>query len=213
MKGFPMNVKKKFLLCILVLSGCSISSQVPSTKNNAQSPHVVLPENLPGISGLFALYPKTAQPLKQLAQILLRGESTLSAGERELIASYVSYLNNCIFCCNCHSAAADYLLDDDTIFQAVKENIVTASISNKLKALLMIAGNVQQSGTSVTLEDIARARAHGATDQEIHDTVLIAAAFCMYNRYVDGLAAWTPTDPALYDQIGEQLAQHGYVKA
>ena len=64
----------------------------------------------------------------------------------------------------------------------------------------------------MTADDIARARAEGATDVEIHDTVLIAAAFCMFNRYVDGLATLTPADPAAYDDMGRRMAEHGYVQ-
>jgi len=60
-------------------------------------------------------------------------------------------------------------------------------------------------------EDIARARREGATDLEIHDTVLIAAAFSMYNRYVDGLATWAPEDPVAYRASGADLALHGYI--
>jgi alkylhydroperoxidase/carboxymuconolactone decarboxylase family protein YurZ len=79
-----------------------------------------------------------------------------------------------------------------------------------LKSLLAIAGSVQKGGNQVTGEQIERARSHGATDKEIHDTVLIAAAFCMYNRYVDGLATWAPTDPELCRQNGKRLAEQGY---
>ena len=67
-------------------------------------------------------------------------------------------------------------------------------------------------GRSVSDSDVAEARRHGATDNEIHDTVLIAAAFCMYNRYVDGLATWTPTDPRAYDEMGERIVEHGYLR-
>jgi alkylhydroperoxidase/carboxymuconolactone decarboxylase family protein YurZ len=85
-------------------------------------------------------------------------------------------------------------------------------VSPKLKTLLAIAAKVQAGGKQVTAEDVARARAAGATDLEIHDTVLIAAAFCMYNRYVDGLATLTPTDPDVYDRMGQRMAQQGYVR-
>ncbi len=85
-----------------------------------------------------------------------------------------------------------------------------AAISDKLKALLTIAGKTAESGKAVTAEDVARARAHGATDIEIHDTVLIAAVFCMCNRYVDGLATWAPDDPDFYRQRAALVAQNGY---
>jgi alkylhydroperoxidase/carboxymuconolactone decarboxylase family protein YurZ len=86
----------------------------------------------------------------------------------------------------------------------------TAKISGKMKSLLAIAAKVQKDGRKVTPEDIAAARGQGATDKEIHDAVLIAAAFCMFNRYVDGLATWAPDDPAVYDAIGRQRATEGY---
>jgi hypothetical protein len=82
-----------------------------------------------------------------------------------------------------------------------------------MKALLAIAGKVQKGGKHVTTKDVERAREQGATDKEIHDTVLIAAAFCMFNRYVDGLATWAPTDPAMYRENGKRLAEKGYVEA
>ncbi len=72
---------------------------------------------------------------------------------------------------------------------------------------------MQKGGKQVTVEDIARAREQGATDKEIHDTVLIAAAFCMYNRYVDGLATSQPADPGAYREMGKMLAHEGYVRA
>ena len=82
-----------------------------------------------------------------------------------------------------------------------------------MKALLALADKVRESGKSVRLEDIERARREGATDIEIHDTVLIAAAFSMYNRYVDGLATWAPEDPAAYRAEGEKLAREGYLES
>jgi hypothetical protein len=93
----------------------------------------------------------------------------------------------------------------------VKSDFLHASVSEKLKALLLIAGQVQQGGKTVSSETVEEARRQGATDLEIHDTVLIAAAFCMYNRYVDGLATWQPRDPAMYSSMGEHLATHGYL--
>ncbi len=80
-----------------------------------------------------------------------------------------------------------------------------------MKALLNIAGKVQQSGKLVTHEDIAEARKHGAGDRDIHDTVLIAATFSLFNRYVDGLATLTPTDQKDYEPMGKRLATVGYV--
>jgi uncharacterized peroxidase-related enzyme len=176
-------------------------------------PHIRLPEGLPGITAAFAFRPETAMPMRALAEILLRGPSTLSAGERELIATYVSAENDCYFCQTSHgAAAAHHLGGNEQLVLDVKQSYETAAISDKLKALLAIAGKVQKGGKKVLAEDVERARAHGATDLEIHDTVLIAAAFCMYNRYVDGLATWAPQDPVLYRQMGAQMAEQGYVR-
>ena len=175
--------------------------------------HITVPEGLPGILGPMAFRPETAKPLSELAEVLLRGESTLSPGERELIATYVSSLNHCHFCCSSHSAASRYLLEGNGgLVEAVKQDVRSAPISEKLRALLVIAGKVQRDAPTVTAEDVSAARQHGASDQEIHDAVLISAAFCMYNRYVDGLATWSPRDPALYDTLGKQLAERGYLQ-
>ena len=139
---------------------------------------------------------------------------TLSAGERELIAAYVSRLNTCKYCSNIHGAIAKHQLGrDGELVEQVLDNAETAPISPKLKSLLKIAARVQAGGKQVTSEDIENARAEGATDVEIHDTVLIAAAFCMYNRYVDGLATWQPDDAELYDKMGKQRASEGYMTA
>jgi len=83
-------------------------------------------------------------------------------------------------------------------------------ISEKLRALLQIAKKVQQGGKNVLKEDIDNAKNKGADDIEIHDTVLIAAAFCMFNRYVDGLGTWAPPEKEAYIETGEKLAKRGY---
>jgi uncharacterized peroxidase-related enzyme len=173
--------------------------------------HIQLPEGIPGILGPMAFSPQTAKTLNDLADVLLRGENSLSPADRELIATYVSSQNDCYFCQHAHGAVAAYRLGgDEKLINDVKANFQSAGISEKLKALLAIAGSVQQGGKQVTSEQIERARSLGATDKEIHDTVLIAAAFCMYNRYVDGLATWAPADPAMYRENGKRLADHGY---
>jgi uncharacterized peroxidase-related enzyme len=122
----------------------------------------------------------------------------------------VSHRNQCVFCTTAHTAAADILLGDEETAAKVKEDISTAPVSDKMKALLTIAAQVQESGKSVTAGSILTAKEAGATDIEIHDTVLIAALFCLYNRYVDGLSTVTPTDPAFYKGLGKRLKDNGY---
>ncbi|HEV3150222.1 MAG TPA: peroxidase-related enzyme [Acidobacteriaceae bacterium] len=176
--------------------------------------HIPTREDLPGIRGLFAFRPETARPLSELVEVLLHDKSTLTPGERELIATYVSSQNDCRYCQTIHGAtAAAHLNGDEDLVRSVKADFERAEISPKLKALLAVAGKVQKGGRQVLPEDVARARAEGATDLEIHDTVLIAAAFCMYNRYVDGLGTWAPDGMEWYRDRGQKVADHGYVAA
>jgi uncharacterized peroxidase-related enzyme len=173
--------------------------------------HIALPEGLPGIAAGIAFRPETAKPMGELAEVLLRGPSTLSRGEREMIATYVSGRNDCYFCRTSHRAIAAHQVDGGyAVVDAVCSDYRGAPVSEKLKTLLAIAGKVQEGGKKVTAGDISSAKAAGAMDIEIHDTVLIAAAFCMFNRYVDGLDSFTPTDESFYDYIGARIARQGY---
>jgi uncharacterized peroxidase-related enzyme len=174
---------------------------------------IELNNKLPGISGLLSHFPETAKPLSELAEVLLRGPSTLTSAEREMIASYVSYQNECHFCHTSHGAAAAHHLDGNLeLIDDIKNGFKKTEISDKLRALLHIAKKVQEQGNRVSSEDIEQARIEGATDKEIHDTVLIAAAFCMFNRYVDGLGTWAPQDKEDYDDTGKMLAHEGYIR-
>ncbi len=173
-------------------------------------PHIPLAGHLPGITGLLEYRIDTALPIRELTQVLLRGPSTLTEAERELIATVVSHGNGCRFCTAAHTAAADLLLGEHATTQAVKDDLAQAPVSDKLRALLEIAQNVRQSGKRVTAALVEKAKAQGATDREIHDTVLIAALFCLYNKYVDGLASVTPDDPAFYQRLADRIVHHGY---
>jgi len=174
-------------------------------------PHINVDENLPGIRSLMAFSPGTATPMGDLANLLLRSDEGLSRADREMIAAHVSYLNDCFYCHQSHGAiAVCYLEGNDELVEQVKKDYTNADISDKLKSLLAIAGSVQKGGKYVTPEQIEQARALGASDKDIHDTVLIAAAFCMFNRYVDGLAANTPTDLSTYPLRAKQIAERGY---
>lgn len=175
--------------------------------------HIDLKNDLPGIRGLMEYRPETAAPLNGLAEILLRSDdNSLSRGERELIGTYVSYLNDCFFCQNVHGAlAGHYLQCDIDQIDAIKANFNTTDLSAKMKALLSIAASVQQGGKNVTAGQIEQAKTIGASDKEIHDTVLISAAFCMFNRYVDGLATGSPQDRQFYVNRAQQRAEDGYL--
>ncbi|MEO7047762.1 MAG: peroxidase-related enzyme [Ferruginibacter sp.] len=174
--------------------------------------HINLQNDLPGIRGPMAFRPETAKPLNELAEILLRDDNnTLSRGEREMIGAYVSSQNDCFYCQNVHGSLAQHYFECDMPFiDSIKKDYPSAPISEKLKALLSIAGSVQKGGKYVTEDQIENAKKRGATDREIHDTVLIAAAFCMFNRYVDGLNTWAPQDRALYVGRAKMRAEEGY---
>jgi uncharacterized peroxidase-related enzyme len=176
--------------------------------------HIKPPENVLGIRGPMLISPETTKPLRDFVEVPLRGPNSLAPAEREMIATYVSSQNDCYYCQYSHgAAAAEHLGGNYELIDQLKRDDATAPVSDKLKALLGIAGKVQQGGKCVTTEDVERARAKGATDNESHDTVLIAAAFCMFNRYVDGLATWAPRDPQRYRESGKRIADEGYIHA
>jgi len=174
-------------------------------------PHIALRPDLYGITSLLDYRPQTAAPICELTHLLLRGPSTLSEAERELIATYTSHLNDCEFCQSAHAAATCLLPGGSEAWvSAVKRDVDTAPLSDKMRALLRIAAKVQRSGSAVTFEDAEAARQAGATDLEIHDTVLITALFCLYNRYVDGLATARPEGPDFYAALGRRITTRGY---
>jgi uncharacterized peroxidase-related enzyme len=174
--------------------------------------YIALNNPLPGITGLLENRPDTGQPIRELTQILLRGESTMSELERELIATLVSYRNECRFCTSAHSATVMALGGTQDLLDKVFTDLPNAPLSDKMKTLLVIAGKVQQIGKSVTEQDVQNAKAAGASDIELHDTVLIAALFCLYNRYVDGLGTFRPEDPAYYEKLAQRLVTVGYMR-
>ena len=176
------------------------------------APHIPVRADLAGITSLLEYRLDTAEPIRELTQVLLRGPSTLTEGERELIASLVSHRNACRFCTTAHTAAAELLMGESATVEAVKRDPERAPVSPRMRALLRIAAKVQEDGRLVTAEDVAAARAEGATDVEIHDTVLIAALFCLYNRYVDGLASLTPDDPQYYRTLADRIVHRGYLR-
>jgi uncharacterized peroxidase-related enzyme len=173
-------------------------------------PHITLESHLPGITGLLEYRKDTGAPIRDLTQIILRGSSTLIEAERELLATVVSHGNQCKFCTAAHAAAADMLLGETETSQKVREDISTAPVNDKMKTLLTIAAHTGKSGKLVTTQDIKNAKVAGATDLEIHDTVLIAALFSLYNRYVDGMATLMPDNSSYFTTLAERLVNHGY---
>lgn len=174
--------------------------------------YIQLEDHLPGITGLLEYRKETGAPIRELTQILMRGPSSLTMAEREWIATAVSAGNDCTFCSAAHEAAAELLTGDRLLTQQVATDYGQAPISEKMKALLAIALAVRESGKSVSPEMIKKAKEESATDMEIHDTVLIAALFCMYNRYVDGLGTALPENESYYRTLAERIVHHGYTR-
>jgi uncharacterized peroxidase-related enzyme len=173
--------------------------------------HIAVPPGVPGIRSLFVWHPLTARPMCDLCEVVLRGPSPLTPAERELIATRVSRGNECVFCTTAHASTAAHLLNGDrALVASVQEDFEASAVSPKLKALLRIADKVRKDPRTVSPDDIAAARKEGANDDDIHDTVLVAAMFCMFNKYVDGLGAFTPKEPAPYEALGQRLAAEGY---
>ncbi len=173
--------------------------------------HIKIGNSLPGILGLLYYKPSTGKALSRFTQTLMRGPSSLTSSERELIAAHVSSLNDCTFCHRSHAAAATaYLEDDGRTTACMMEDLDTAPLSDRMKALLRVAAQVQQGGRRVAAEHVLAARQAGASDEDLHDTVLVAAAFCMFNRYVDGLGTSLPASNNDYVTMGQRLASKGY---
>jgi uncharacterized peroxidase-related enzyme len=172
--------------------------------------YIELNNRLPGITGLLENRPDTAAPIRELTQILLRGKNTLTEMERELVATIVSFKNQCRFCTRAHAATVIALGGSQELLDKVYYDLENAPLSEKVKSLLVIGSKVQEIGKAVLPEHIARAKKAGVTDKEIHDTVLIAALFCLYNRYVDGLGTYCPEDPAYYQKLASRLVTIGY---
>jgi uncharacterized peroxidase-related enzyme len=173
-----------------------------------RSPFINTGNKLPGIISLLFYKSSTGKALSNLAHSLLKGPSPLTSSERETIATYVSRLNECEFCSRSHGAALSWYPDSNS--EKLEADDELASFDPRMRALLRIAGKVQVSGKEVMNEDIQIALNAGCSEEEIHDTVLIAAAFCMYNRYVDGLRTSLPESENEYTKMGHRLFRKGY---
>jgi uncharacterized peroxidase-related enzyme len=172
---------------------------------------ITLPTDAPGIRGPMNFRPDAAQHLLGLAETILRAPASLSQAERETIATWTSHLNGCKFCTKSHAAAARAWLGTER--SADLDHLLATGDARrfgvKMEALIQICTALQSCVLGVKPEHIARARAAGASDSDIHDTVLITAAFCMYNRYVEGLGTHEPAEDA-YEPMGRMLKEHGY---
>jgi uncharacterized peroxidase-related enzyme len=208
-----MKNKNVLFSTLLLISIPTIISAYRTEETTERKPLITVKPGMSGITSLLETCPAIADIIDELTHELLvtRATPSFDRGSRELVASLISSLNRCTFCTNCHSQAAALLIGDAELVEAVKKDFTTADISPKMKALLAYAVKVHnfEDGTAEAEE----ARKLGANDIEIHDTALIVGAFNMFNRYVDGLNSFTPTEPEAYKAIGKRLAEKGYIAA
>ncbi|MGH7436297.1 MAG: carboxymuconolactone decarboxylase family protein [Polyangiaceae bacterium] len=176
-----------------------------------------LPE-VPGILAAMSLSPGMALHLRGLVDELLVNDfagATLTRGERELLATAVSAANDCFYCMDSHGAFATELLRRacvdgvDALVDGVKSG-GSGGVGPKMEALLALARTVQGNPRKLTREAVVRAIEAGASDADTQLAVLIASAFCMYNRMVDGLRAATPPRDDAYRARAAEIADHGY---
>ena len=178
----------------------------------AKMPHIDIPSGLPGITGLLESRLDTSEPIRDLTQEIMRGESTLTEGERELIASIVCDGNECKFCTQAHTTTAARYVGSLDLVRSIIADPMASPLHPRISRLLVMAAAVRASPQGVSQEMVDDAREAGATHQEIHDTILIAALFCMYNRYVDGLASVCPDNDEYFDALADRLSSQGYVR-
>jgi uncharacterized peroxidase-related enzyme len=174
--------------------------------------------DVPGIGAAMRLTPNLGLHLRGLADELLVNDfpgATLRRDERELLATAVSAANDCFFCMDSHGAFATALLERGGATERLPliDIVKTGSsdgLDPKVRTLLHIARTVGRDPLELTKEDVAAAQGAGASEADVQLAVLIAAAFSMYNRMVDGFRARTPGDPAAYRERAGEIAERGY---
>lgn len=173
--------------------------------------HISLDPNLPGMRSLLAFRPAIAPSLLGLMQTIMRSNIGLSIGERELIATYVSKLNNCSQCFQIHGEVAKcFFIDQPTLINEILEDSNLSTITERQNVILNIAKNVQRGGLFVTAKQIEEAKLKGISELEIHDIVLIASLFCFFNKYSDGLGLTSNDTPETLSKRGQIMAEFGY---
>ncbi|MDE2133839.1 MAG: peroxidase-related enzyme [Alphaproteobacteria bacterium] len=157
---------------------------------------------------VFRAYPATARPLIEYHEALMRGESPLSVGERELIAAYVSGLNACAYCHRVHTVTAEAFGIEEGALQALLDNVDTAPVDDRMKTLLRYVNKLTRLPARLTSADAEAVYAAGWNDQALHDTISVCALFNFMNRLVEGIGV---TADANYFQLsGKRLYQNGY---
>jgi uncharacterized peroxidase-related enzyme len=187
-------------------------------RRSQQEPIVGGLPDVPGILAAIRLTPGLGVHLRGLADELLVHDfpgATISRGEREMLATATSAANDCFYCMDSHGAFATAVLEQSGSADLVPlVDVIKVGSSDglgpKMQALLHIARTVRRQPLDLTQADVDAALAAGASDADTQLAVLIAAAFSMYNRMVDGFRAKTPPTAEAYRDRAAQIAEHGY---
>lgn len=158
---------------------------------------------------LFKAFPATNEPLIQFHEVLLRGPSPFTEGERELIAAYVSGLNHCRYCHGVHVAAAELLGASKSAILSALDDIDSSPIDEKMKPVLRYARKLTQQPNGLTQEDADAIFAVGWSEEALYHTVAVTALFNFMNRLVEGMGI--ELDPSYVKPASERLAKGGYL--
>ncbi len=157
---------------------------------------------------VFKVYPELAAPLHEFAEVLMRGPSPFSAGERELLAAYVSSRNACGFCRGSHTAVAERFGMPAGVIDDLDRDIDSAGVPDRLKPVLRYVRKLNDAPSQVSRADAEAVYAAGWDETALCHAVLVCAHFNLMNRWVEGLGI--ETDPAVVRMAGEHLHKKGY---
>lgn len=166
-----------------------------------------MPKNA-SLLDVFRMFPETNEPLIAFHEVLLRGPSPFTEGERELVAAYVSGLNGCRYCHGVHTATAERLGIEPGAIASLLNGDDTAAIPDRMRPVLNVAKKLTQSANGVTQRDVDAVFAAGWNETAFYHLVAVAALFNYMNRLVEGLGI--ELNPGYAQAAARRLADRGY---
>jgi uncharacterized peroxidase-related enzyme len=157
---------------------------------------------------VFRAYPDTARPLLDYHELVMRGPSPFTVAERELIAAYVSGVNECGYCHGVHTATAEAFGIPEGLLEALLADLDTAPVDEKIRAVLRYVGKLTTAPARLTDDDAAAVLAAGWDERALHDAVIVCALFNFMNRMVNGLGI--KADESYFALSGKRLRDVGY---
>ncbi|TBR11813.1 MAG: peroxidase [Rugosibacter sp.] len=163
------------------------------------------------VMDVFKLSPELTNPILDYHEVLLRGPSPLSIAERELIAAYVSGVNNCGFCHGAHTATAEACGIGKGLVKEFLADINHPELSEKMRPILSYVRKLTEVPSSITVEDVAAVFNAGWNEQALHHAIHVCALFNFMNRLVEGHGI-EALSPVISEQLGRQLRDQGYAQ-